>query len=257
MWTRSEKLAFGAVIAAVVAAVAAVMVVPEFRAWFGLPTNSPATIVEKQTPVEQAKERAGSHQPDLPSHNPAPLGLDIGTAFTKSVWLNARLPWNWNRPRMAVPRAPKYVEVHSCPYPTIQPSSPEERMITEVGWRLCSDDCAPLLRGEKMSVIEGFAARDGMCRPNATQGFVFFDGSFAGTVSPQVMESRSDGDWGSTWTNDAVISSKTEFEIEFARYADGDPFCCPSGLTVVKYRINSVEGAPVVVPVSAAMRKSK
>jgi hypothetical protein len=43
------------------------------------------------------------------------------------------------------------------------------------------------------SVVLGLAGFDGMCRPLRVHAFVFIDGAFAGTLTPSVMNARSDG----------------------------------------------------------------
>lgn len=45
----------------------------------------------------------------------------------------------------------------------------------------------------KTTLISGMANADGMCRPLTDQVFVFSGGQFIGTLSPILMDSRTDG----------------------------------------------------------------
>ena len=63
-------------------------------------------------------------------------------------------------------------------------------------------------------MISGLAAYDGMCRPLGYQSFVFVDGVFAGTVSPEPMNSRTTG-------------AATDVNLRYADQADfGIPALC-------------------------------
>jgi hypothetical protein len=60
------------------------------------------------------------------------------------------------------------------------------------------------------------------------------------------MSSRNDGSiaGGIRLADDDTIAA------DFARYAESDPLCCPSGRVTVRYRIDRKATPPVVVPVS-------
>ncbi|MCC7010499.1 MAG: LppP/LprE family lipoprotein [Acidobacteria bacterium] len=94
-------------------------------------------------------------------------------------------------------------------------------------------------------MIRATAGYDGMCRPRAYQDFVFVRGVFAGTLSPQPMDSRADGALGRV-----AVRSSAEIIGDYARYAASDPLCCPSRITIVVFRVSAEP--PVVVPVSAS-----
>lgn len=96
-----------------------------------------------------------------------------------------------------------------------------------------------------MVVIRGAAGYDGMCRPRQYQDFVFVRGKFAGTLSPQPMDSRSDG------AIDRVsIQGGKALTAQYVRYAASDALCCPSRTTSVTFEVAT--GTPVVRPVSAS-----
>jgi len=83
-----------------------------------------------------------------------------------------------------------------------------------------------------------------MCRPREYQAFVFVRGVFAGTLSPQPMESRSDGSLGRLF-----LQNEKQLIAEYQRYDKSDPLCCPTKHTSVVF---DIENGPLVRPVSAS-----
>ena len=71
-----------------------------------------------------------------------------------------------------------------------------------------------------------------MCRPRQYQYFVFRHGEFVGTLSPVLMDSRTDG----ALTRLNIVSMK-QLRAEYSRYAPVDPLCCPSGRTTVLFEL--------------------
>jgi LppP/LprE lipoprotein len=172
--------------------------------------------------------------------------LVAGIAQARSeAWLDQPLS-AWNQPSAPVPKAPApkgdSPTDPRCVGGARQAATPEERMVTSAGWSLYA---RPTTRGAA-TVVLGEASVDGMCRPWDYQAFVFVKGSFAGTLSPSLMDSRTDGA-----LSEIRFPSPTAIEIVFLRYVDADPLCCPSRLTTVRYRIERRPEGPVVVPVSA------
>ena len=164
-------------------------------------------------------------------------------AHADGGWLDRPLV-NWNRPGMAIPKAPP-------PDPFADPrcgqfarpvETTEDIAVASAGWTLFNT----YQGGWGVKVLSGLSGYDGMCRPFAYQTFVFVDGVFAGTVSPDVMSSRTDGA--------AVMTSlQPDGEMitaEFVRYTDNDPLCCPSRRSSVTYRIDGGGGRPVLTPVT-------
>jgi hypothetical protein len=88
-----------------------------------------------------------------------------------------------------------------------------------------------------------------MCRSRPYQVFVFVGGVFAGTLSPQPMDSRSDGA-----LSRVTLESKHRLSAEYLRYAPGDALCCPSHTTNVEFEV--AENPPVVRPLSASTSPS-
>jgi hypothetical protein len=87
-----------------------------------------------------------------------------------------------------------------------------------------------------------------MCRPLGYQAFVFVAGRFAGTLSPQPMNARSDGMLKSAQLYDRMVFAS------FNRYAEADPLCCPTRTTEVSYRIDTGAADPLLVPGAAETR---
>jgi len=160
-----------------------------------------------------------------------------------AAWLDEPQPRSWNAPRGVIPVAPTLQDAASprCSDAKRPPESDEDRRIRDRGWQLVG----PYQGGWQMLVIRGTAGYDGMCRPRNYQDFVFVRGVFAGTMSPQSMDSRADGALRQVW-----IQSATRLSAEYDRYAAADPLCCPSGKTTVVFEIE--KDTTVLRPVSAS-----
>jgi len=161
------------------------------------------------------------------------------------AWLDQPLS-AWNQAGAPMPKAPApkgdSPTDPRCAGGVRQAATPAERMVTSAGWSLYAE---PTARGT-VTVVLGEASIDGMCRPWDYQAFVFVKGSFAGTLSPSLMDSRTDGA-----LSQIRFPSPAAIEVVFLRYVDADPLCCPSRLTTVRYRIERRPEGLVVVPVSA------
>jgi hypothetical protein len=177
------------------------------------------------------------------------LVADIAKAQS-GAWLDQPLS-AWNQPGAPISTAPAPKgdppTDPRCAGGVRQAATPEERMVTSAGWSLYTK---PTARGNA-TVVLGEASIDGMCRPWDYQAFVFVKGSFAGTLSPSFMDSRTDGA-----LSEIRFASPTAIEVVFLRYVDADPLCCPSRLTTVRYRIERRGQGPVVVPISARSKST-
>jgi hypothetical protein len=118
----------------------------------------------------------------------------------------------------------------------------EDGMVMDAGWTLYNAYQA----GWGVILVDGLSGYDGMCRPVGYQTFVFVDGVFAGTISPEPMVARSDGA-----AIHVDLFGSDRISASFARYTGEDPLCCPSATTSVDYRIDRTDQGPVVVPASA------
>ena len=158
-------------------------------------------------------------------------------------WLD-RTPTNWNRRMSGLPRPISSGGVTGaqtrCREFVREPDTPAERALVRAGWLLYG---AVQLYG-LTKVVTAMSGVDGMCRPLGFQAFVYWEGSYAGSLSPEAMNSRTDG----ALTNIRLVSA-TRLLAEFARYKASDPLCCPSRTSHVTYRINR-DDLPLVTPVN-------
>jgi hypothetical protein len=115
-------------------------------------------------------------------------------------------------------------------------------MVVDAGWHLYTGYQA----GWNIKVIPGAAGHDGMGRPLDYQFFVFQDGTYLGTLSPDPMNSRTDGA-----LSVAYLIGASSINASFLRYTDTDPLCCPSSTTFVTYAITTSPGGTVINPTSA------
>lgn len=144
---------------------------------------------------------------------------------------------------MAVPPAPPrdFPDDPRCAARSERPpETGPDQQVAAAGWTLF----APYRAGWGVTIVSGLVGYDGMCRPFTYQEFVFVDGAFAGTISPDPMASRADG---SGRLSEFFDSSGT-LSGTFARYTPNDPLCCPSATSDVQYRIDRTPTGPVLVP---------
>ena len=163
------------------------------------------------------------------------LGLfTAATALGAASWLDAPPP-AWNTACAPIASAP------TADLPTVQAmcrvqersaANAEEQQVAAKGWLL--EAFWPTLRQGNTAVVLALAMYDGMCLPLSFNAFTFANGTFAGTLSPDLMNSRTDGVFSGTPTflPDGRISAL------FIRYAGTDPLCCPSLPSVrVSYKL--------------------
>lgn len=170
--------------------------------------------------------------------------LALGRVEGASVsWMDAQAPAAWNTPDQTIPAAPKSqgpIDAR-CRALARPQQIDEDKRVRDRGWDLVG----AYQGGWQVVVIRGTASYDGMCRPRQYQAFVFVRGAFAGTLSPQPMDSRSDGALGQVF-----LQNDRQLIAEYERYGRSDPLCCPSRTTRVVFDIGNA--GPVVRPVSAA-----
>lgn len=167
----------------------------------------------------------------------------LSVQWATQNWLDKPIH-NWNRPGGQIPKAPAggQGELTMCKDSLRKPAGPEDRAVMAAGWQLVG----PLETFSGTTVILAQSDADGMCRPMGYQAFVFVHGNFAGTISPVPMNSRTDG------TMDPFdLTRPDELNVAFSRYKQSDPLCCASGQAFVTYKIKTVEGKPLLVPISA------
>ncbi len=162
-------------------------------------------------------------------------------------WLDRPLT-NWNDPARPLPRGMPTGESVAemairCDL-RVRRGTLAERALADAGWFPYLHVDRQIVLGD-VEIVAGMAEADGMCRPIEFNVFVFVAGRLAGTLSPLLMSSRTDGSIGAVrLAPDETISA------EFARYLDRDALCCPSGRVSVRYRIERKGPQAVVIPAS-------
>jgi LppP/LprE lipoprotein len=164
----------------------------------------------------------------------------------RASWLDEPKPAAWNKPGLPIPTAPKIQEAVDprCRDMARPPQLSEDKRLRDQGWDLVG----AYQGGWQILVIRGTASYDGMCRPRQYQDFVFVRGVFAGTLSPQGMDSRTDGALGRV-----SLQSNSRLTAQYDRYTATDPLCCPSMTTSVVFEIG--DDASALRPVSASTSK--
>jgi hypothetical protein len=160
-------------------------------------------------------------------------------------WLDQPLV-NWNKAsgsplHLVVPSpAPDSSgNIGRCREQVRPPEEPEEKELVRNGWLLFG----PVQSYGLTRLVTALSDFDGMCRPIGYQAFVYRKGRYVGSLSPVLMNSRSDG----SFTNIRLLSV-TRILAEFARYKESDPLCCPSRISEVTYEVRT-NNPPLVVPV--------
>jgi hypothetical protein len=169
----------------------------------------------------------------------------------KTFWLDAA-PKQWNRPGSAIPKARRLFGkddqtfLEQCRASILANANlPEQRAVAEKGWMLI----ATTRDGRGVTVVSGTQDFDGMCRPVDYQDFVFMEGKYAGTTSPRLMSSRGDGA-----SSRIGFPAPEKMSVEFVRYSERDPLCCPSRISEASYEIEDREGKPVAILSSVRTR---
>ncbi|MGH9163520.1 MAG: LppP/LprE family lipoprotein [Vicinamibacteraceae bacterium] len=190
-------------------------------------------------PVQARGEASAPERASIHPQQPEPA--DAAEASSGS-WLDRPVS-NWNKPGAAVPKPAKGEYEpgmdDKCKETLRKGEGPEDTQVTQAGWFLFG----PRQTYNDVTLVSGMSGADGMCRPFGYHVFLFVGGQFAGTVSPEPMASRMDGAAGP-----ASLFSDETLAVEFSRYTEDDPLCCPSSRTSVSYRIDRNGAQPALVP---------
>ena len=173
----------------------------------------------------------------------------IGRSQVKvTSWLDDPKPASWNKPGVPIPPAPRIQGNMDprCKDLARPPQLEEDKRLRDRGWDLVG----AFHGGWQILVIRGTASYDGMCRPRQYQDFVFVRGVFAGTLSPEPMDSRTDGA-----LRQVFLRGNDQLAAEYVRYTSKDAACCPSSTTIVAFEIAS--DGRVLRPVSASTSSNK
>lgn len=184
----------------------------------------------------------------IPALVMAVWGGVTGTVRADGAWLDAKPVVQWNASRMALPAAPSgddvFLNEPFCDQQRRPAETAEDDALVAAGWRLMGT----YQGGWGVRVVGALSGYDGMCRPNGYNIFVFVDGVFAGTISPEPMYSRTDGSGGQV----SLSPPGETLSATFARYTGEDPLCCPSATTFVSYKIERTDAGPVVTVQNAS-----
>lgn len=191
------------------------------------------------------------------------LSLTLAAAAAAPhAWLDAAVPLAWNTAAAAIPAAPAWrldgrvvpggkdpelLGGGRCASTVRAAATGPERIISTHGWLIAR--VVPALPSGTdpggVSIVMGISGADGMCRPLAYQLFAFRGGRYIGTLSPQLMDARADASF------EAVrLTGPATLRVDFLRYAENDPLCCPHATTRVSFAIAGGTRRRVV-PVSA------
>ena len=170
----------------------------------------------------------------------------VPVAFADGAWLDGPLP-SWNAPGQPVPGPTEAVNRANADPRCLSSARPrdtaEDTQVEQAGWILVDAYTA----GWETRIVRGTSRFDGMCRPNNFQVFVFYQGVFAGTLSPQEMMARTDGALGEVALfGPGALGGPIQLMGTFQRYTQQDPLCCPSARTRVTYSLVLENGQPVV-----------
>ncbi len=162
-----------------------------------------------------------------------------GIADADGAWLNGPVV-NWNTPGMAIPPAPpRDPAVNArCFDALVVPVTPAMQALVDAGWFLYGSR----ITGLPVEIESAQSGADGMCRPTGYQVFVFVDGKLAGTLSPELMNSRDDGSLVQT----AELPGDV-IQARYNRYTLSDALCCPSAHSTATFKIDRSSAAPVLL----------
>ncbi|HZQ35849.1 MAG TPA: LppP/LprE family lipoprotein [Dehalococcoidia bacterium] len=162
-------------------------------------------------------------------------------------WLDEPLV-NWNAAGADVPAAPAGdLSNPMCGQDARPVETAEDQAVSDAGWTLFG----AYQGGWGVTVVSGLSSYDGMCRPIGYQFFVFVNGTFAGTISPEPMNSRFDG--AATIVR---LGAQNRITAQFSRYSESDPLCCPSRISFVSFGVDDSQGTPVLTPLDVSTQST-
>ncbi len=167
--------------------------------------------------------------------------LSLGSnAFAQKNWLDQKSMSNWNSSALPQTKKISPAELKRCADEVRQPSLEADTILMKKGWTLLGN---PTDVNGDTAVVSVAGAFDGNCRPLKSQTFVFVGSKLAGTLSPALMNSRTDG----SLTN-VKLNSATTLTAEYARYRTSDPLCCPWKTQEVSFVIKQNGGNYLLTP---------
>ena len=165
----------------------------------------------------------------------------VSNAFAQKNWLDQNSSSNWNgNSEISKTKKISSSELKRCADEVRTPSLEGDTILMKKGWTLLG--YMTQVNGDTafIPVAGGF---DANCRPVNFQTFVFVGSKLAGTLSPTLMNSRTDGA-----LTDIDITSEKNLTAEFSRYRASDPLCCPWKTEEVSFEIRQDNGNFLLVP---------
>ena len=168
------------------------------------------------------------------------------SAQSDTSWLDRPLA-SWSHAPGTAPQARAGTEAQSalerrCGSSSLTASAAAEAL-RKAGWAPFLHFDRTIARGD-IEILGGMtAAASPGCEPTVFNLLVFVGGTFAGTISPIVMEQGRDGVAGAV-----RVTAADALTAEFARYRAKDAECCPSSRVRVTYRIERAGSRPTLVP---------
>lgn len=179
------------------------------------------------------------------------IGLSGRSARADGAWLDQQPLASWNKAGEPIPLAMPQPSTANpqCATTGRPPETDEDRDVAARGWVLVGT----YQGGYGALVITGTSDFDGMCRPWGFQTFVFYHGTFIGTISPELMNSRTDGGQREVFISPSFsrAGAPPTLTASFSRYTAMDPLCCPSATSSVDYRIEYTSGGWVLTATGA------
>jgi hypothetical protein len=206
-------------------------------------TSAPAGEVQAEKQAEKQADKKADKK-DKKGDEKTPQRKTGG-----GQWMDGERLENWNKKGDAIPAAPKEemtpimaasnmraasISTGPCSEQLRKPFGPEDKAVMEAGWGLFGS----LQIHSGIAVMAGASGADGMCRPLHVQYFVFADGHFIGTLSPQPMQPRSDG-----MLLGVNLYGQT-LRATYQRYSEKDPLCCPSRESQVLFKVDGKLAVP-------------
>jgi hypothetical protein len=162
-------------------------------------------------------------------------------AFAQKNWLDQNSMSNWNGGNgISKTKKISSAELKRCADEVRQPSLEADSILMKNGWTLLGN---PTQVYGDTAIVSVAGAFDGMCRPLKSQTFVFVGSKLAGTLSPTLMDSRTDGS-----LTHVKLTSATTLTADYARYRTSDPLCCPWKTQEVSFVIKQDGGNYLLTP---------
>jgi hypothetical protein len=183
-------------------------------------------------------DRSGPVPVLVPEPEPVSLGAPPAAASPGTSWVD-ELTTGWNVPGGVVPPPSDAAEVGDCGAVLREPETDADAQVAAAGWALYGG----YQTGWGLSVVHGLSRLDENCRPASFQAFVFRDGVFAGTISPEEMAAQTDG------ALEAVtVTENGGLRAIFQRWGPDHQGCCSEGYSALDMQVPPTASVPVLVP---------